>query len=111
MVVRMNPTYAIIATGGKQCLAQVGETVKIEKLAVSVGEKVEITDVLLVGDEEQAIVGKPLVAGAVVVAEALTQGRAKKVTGVRFKPKKRQKTAFGHRQLFTEILIKEIKLA
>lgn len=107
----MNPTYAIIATGGKQCLAQVGETVKIEKLEVNVGDKVEITDVLLVGDDEQAIVGKPLVAGATVIAEATEQGRAKKVTGVRFKPKKRHKSAFGHRQPYTELLIKEIKIA
>jgi len=107
----MNPNYAIIATGGKQCLAQVGELVKIEKLEVNVGDKVEITDVLLVGDDEQAVIGKPNVAGAIVIAEVIKQGRAKKVTGIRFKPKKRQKTAFGHRQPFTEILIKEIKVA
>lgn len=107
----MKPNYAVIATGGKQCLVKIDETVKVEKLEKKEGESVEITDVLLVGDDEQALVGKPLVVGAIVVAEVVKQGRAKKVTGVKFKAKKRVKVAFGHRQMFTEVLIKDIKLA
>jgi large subunit ribosomal protein L21 len=107
----MKPNYAIIATGGKQCLVKVNETVKIEKLEKNIGETVEITEVLLVGDDETAEIGKPMVVGAVVVAEVVKQGRAKKVTGVKFRAKKREKVGFGHRQTFTELLIKDIKLA
>jgi len=107
----MRPNYAIIATGGKQCLVKINETVKVEKLEKNEGEDVEIMDVLLVGDDEQVVIGKPLVAGAVVTAVVSKQGRAKKVTGVKFKAKKRVKVGFGHRQMFTELLIKDIKLA
>lgn len=110
-VCHMKPNYAVIATGGKQCLIKINETVKIEKLEKKLGETLEISEVLLVGDDEAAEVGKPMVTGAVVVAEVIKQGRAKKVTGVKFKPKKREKVAFGHRQPYTELLIKDIRIA
>jgi len=105
----MNATFAVIATGGKQYLVQTDTLVKVEKLDGKEGDIVNITDVLLVGEGENAIIGKPNVPGAVVVMEIVKQGRAKKVTGVKFKAKKRIKVGFGHRQPFTELKIKEIK--
>jgi len=105
----MNATFAVIATGGKQYLIKTDTLVKVEKLEGKAGDIVNITDVLLIGEGENAIIGKPYVQGAVVVMEIVNQGRAKKVTGVKFKAKKRVKVAFGHRQPFTELKIKEIK--
>lgn len=105
----MNPNYAVIATGGKQCLVKINEIAKVEKLEKNVGDKVEFAEVLLVGDDENVEIGKPILTGAMVVAEVVKQGRAKKVVGVKFKPKKRVKTGFGHRQPYTEIKIVEIK--
>ncbi len=105
----MKPEFAVIATGGKQYVVKPEGLLKVEKLEGSVGDNVVFSEVLLVAEGENAVVGKPTVASATVMAEIIKQGRAKKVTGVKFKPKKRQKVAFGHRQPFTEVLIKEIK--
>jgi len=107
----MNATFAVIATGGKQYLIQPDMLVKVEKLDGKEGDVINMTDVLLVGEGENAVIGKPNVPGAMVITEIVKQGRAKKVTGVKFKAKKRVKVAFGHRQPFTELRIKEIKTA
>jgi large subunit ribosomal protein L21 len=48
------------------------------------------------------------VKGAVVEGKILKQGKAKKVWGIKHKPKKRYKVKFGHRQNFTEVEIVKI---
>ena len=57
--------FAVIKTGGKQYKVEVGSLLKVEKLAVEVGNEVTIEEVLMVGDK----VGTPFVNGAKVVAE------------------------------------------
>ena len=95
---------AVIKTGGKQYLIKEGDKLKVEKLEGKEGDKLELENVLLVGDK----MGTPLVDGAKVEAKILKQGRAKKVTVVKYKPKIRYKKTTGHRQLFTEIQIEKI---
>ena len=53
--------------------------------------------------------GKPYVEGAKVSAEVKKEGRAEKVTVLRYKRKTRARRKMGHRQPFTEVVIKEIK--
>ncbi|MEK7069681.1 MAG: 50S ribosomal protein L21, partial [Patescibacteria group bacterium] len=53
--------------------------------------------------------GKPYVGGAKVLAEVKREGRAEKVKVLRYKRKTRSRKKKGHRQPFTEVLIKEIK--
>jgi large subunit ribosomal protein L21 len=43
-----------------------------------------------------------------VEGRILKQGKAKKVTGVKHKPKKRYKVKFGHRQEVSEVEIVKI---
>lgn len=101
----MSNDIAIISTGSKQYLVEPEKTVKVEKLEGKAGDPVSFSEVLLVVKNDQVTVGKPNIEGAKVVGEITKQGRHKKVTGVRFKAKKRSKSAFGHRQAFTEVKI------
>ncbi len=99
--------YAVIRTGGKQYRVSKGDRLKIEKLDGDVGGKVAF-DVLMVGGEGEAKVGKPTVAGAAVEGEIVAQGRHRKV--INFRKKKEGWTKKrGHRQPFTEVLITTVR--
>jgi large subunit ribosomal protein L21 len=101
--------FAVIKTGGKQYLVREGQTLKIEKLEKEAGDKIEF-DAMLVTDEsgEDVKVGTPTVAGAKVSAEVLEQGRGKKISVIKYKPKVRYRRNVGHRQPFTAIKITKI---
>ena len=71
--------YAIISTGGKQYKVQEGEILKVEKLGAEVGDAVDFTDVLLVGDGDNANIGEPMLQGAKVTGEVVEHGRADKI--------------------------------
>lgn len=96
---------AIIKTGGKQYLVKKGDRIKIEKIEGKEGSAVKFSEVLFIGDDKAVKVGNPLVKGAVIEGKILKQGKAKKVWGIKHKPKKRYKVKFGHRQQFTEVEI------
>jgi large subunit ribosomal protein L21 len=99
--------YAVIKTGGKQYRVAQGDRVKVEKLGTDVGAKVNF-EVLLVGGEGEAKVGKPIVAGAAVEGEIVAQGKHKKQ--IHFRKKKEGWTKKrGHRQPYTEILITAVR--
>jgi large subunit ribosomal protein L21 len=99
--------YAVIRTGGKQYRVAQGDRLKVEKLEGDVGGKVNF-DVLMLGGDGTAKIGAPVVGGAAVEGEIVAQGRHKKV--INFRKKKEGWTKKrGHRQPFTEILIKAVR--
>ena len=67
--------YAVVKSGGKQVRVTPGERVRVEKLAGSVGDTIELDQVLLVGGEGDARIGQPLVDGAKAVGTITEQGR------------------------------------
>ena len=99
---------AVIKTGGKQYKVTEGQVLKIEKLEQLVGETIKFPT-LLVTDEsgEKAQIGQPEL-GELVTAEIKEQGKGKKVSVIKFKNKVRYRRNVGHRQLFTEVVIKKI---
>jgi len=100
--------YAIIETGGKQYKVSEGEKVKIEKVPEGVvGQSIEFTRVLLVGGESP-VIGTPVVETAKVAGEIVAQAKDKKVMVFKKKRRKGYSKHFGHRQEFTEVLIKQI---
>jgi large subunit ribosomal protein L21 len=101
--------YAVIKSGGKQYKVSQGDTIKVEKLPATEGDKFDITDVLMVADGENVTVGTPLVEGAAVSAEVLSHGRGPKVKIIKFKRRKQYRRQAGHRQAFTELAITGIK--
>jgi large subunit ribosomal protein L21 len=100
--------YAVIRTGGKQYTIREGQQLDVETLPGAAGDRVELRDILLVGDGDQVAVGTPTVLGAHVLAEILQQGRSKKVTIFKYKAKTRYRRKAGHRQPFTRLAIRQI---
>lgn len=100
---------AVIQTGGKQYLVAEGQELKVEKLDTEVGSNVHF-DVLLISDEAGTTtqVGTPTLRGANVSATVLEQGRADKVSVIKYKSKVRYRRNVGHRQPFTKIKIEKI---
>ncbi|MDT7909963.1 MULTISPECIES: 50S ribosomal protein L21 [Thermus] len=99
--------FAIVKTGGKQYRVEPGLRLRVEKLDLEPGSQVELPVLLLGG--EKTVVGAPVVEGAKVVAEVLGHGKGKKITISKFKAKVQYRRKRGHRQPYTEILIKEIQ--
>jgi large subunit ribosomal protein L21 len=101
--------YAVIRSGGKQARVAPGDTLRLEKLAGEVGDSVELSDVLMVGEEGEPRVGTPLVAGAKVRGTILAQARADKIIVFKMKRRKGYRRKQGHRQSYTEIRIDTIE--
>ncbi len=96
--------YAVIRTGGKQYRVAQGDTLRVEKLAGDVGASITFEEVLMVGGDK-VDVGKPLVAGAKVVAQITAQDRAKKIIVFKMRRRKNYRRKNGHRQYYTEVKI------
>ncbi|MFH1282534.1 MAG: 50S ribosomal protein L21 [bacterium] len=102
--------YAIVKTGGKEYNVSKGSIIEVEKLNGKIGEEVILDKVLLTADNDNVNVGKPYVDGAQVIAEIRSQKKGKKIIVFKRKPKKGYKKKQGHRQLLTELKIKDIKI-
>ena len=100
--------YAVIKTGGKQYRISTGEKLKIEQIPADIGQEITLDQVLSVGEGDQLKVGTPLVAGAVVKATVLAQGRHDKVTIFKMRRRKHYQKHQGHRQNYTELHIVSI---
>ena len=70
--------YAVIKTGGKQYRVEKSDVIYVEKLDAQEGDEVKF-DVMLVGKDEGAVIGKPLVAGASVTGSNLFAHAAMRV--------------------------------
>ena len=101
--------YAVIKTGGKQYKVAAGEKLKIEQIPADIGSDITLDQVLAVGEGTSLKVGDPLVNGVAVMATVVSQGRHDKVTIFKMRRRKHYQKHQGHRQNFTEILIKSIK--
>jgi large subunit ribosomal protein L21 len=96
--------YAVIKTGGKQYRVSEGDRLRVEKLEGAVGDTVQLADVLMLGGEKVSI-GTPLVQGAKVSAQIVTQGFGKKIIVFKMRRRKRYRRKNGHRQPFTELKV------
>ena len=91
--------YAVIKTGGKQYRVSAGDLIVVEKLEGEAGAALTFNEVLMIGDEAGAVVGAPLVDGAVVEATLIETRKGDKVRI--FKKTRRQgyRRTRGHRQI------------
>lgn len=100
--------FAVVKTGGKQYRVMKDDVIHVEKLAGEAGQTVELTDILMIGDDKSVTVGTPTVAGAAVSAEVVEQTRGDKV--IIFKKRRRHtyRRTKGHRQYLTALKITDI---
>jgi large subunit ribosomal protein L21 len=97
--------YAVIETGGKQYRVSEGETIKVEKLPVEVGDSIDFDKVLMLGEGEDVKIGTPYVEGGKVSATVKSQGRHRKIEIIKFQRRKHHDKRTGHRQYYTELQI------
>jgi large subunit ribosomal protein L21 len=99
--------FAVFKTGGKQYRVAAEDVLKIDKVKGEPGEIVEFGEVLVVGGEAVTL-GAPTIAGAMVAAEVLEQGRGAKIIAFKKRRRKNSRRKIGHRQEFTLLRITEI---
>jgi large subunit ribosomal protein L21 len=100
--------YAIVKCGCRQYRAEEGHSFAVEKLPYEVGEEIELSDVLLLADDEDISIGQPAVEGASVKATVVEQYRGKKIFVWKYRPRKRYRNRRGHRQSYTRLRVDEI---
>ena len=101
-------SFAIIETGGKQYKVSPSNILKVERLDVEKGQKIEFKKVLLLNDNKTTEVGNPTISGAVVEGLLLDNIKDRKI--IVFKKRRRQNSRkkYGHRQLLSKIQITKI---
>ena len=97
---------AVIVTGGKQYYVSENDVIYVEKLELNEGDKVTFDKVLMVDDK----VGTPYLDGAKVEGVVLKNGKQKKITIFKYNQKKKYRKKQGHRQPYTTVEIKSIRV-
>jgi len=101
--------YAVIESGGKQYRVSPGDVIQVEKLDAPEGQTVDLSQVLMVSDDQGVRVGNPVLAGATVTATVKSHGRDDKIKVFKMRRRKHYRKTQGHRQYYTEIEITAIK--
>ena len=98
---------AIIQTGGKQYVVAENDIIEIERVegAENAGDKVTFDSVLLTDDGKAVTVGAPLVKGAKVTGELVTNKRGPKINVIKYRQKSRYFKKKGHRQDLAKVKI------
>ena len=102
--------YAIVEMQGQQFRVEKDQRLFIHRMeSQEVGNKVEFDKVLLVDNDGAITVGAPTVEGAKVIVEVLDNSvRGEKVLVFHKKRRKGYKKMNGHRQNFTQVIVKDI---
>ena len=113
--------YAVIEAGGVQHRVSEGDEITIHHIGMEKGSRVEF-DVLMVGGDKSVQFGTPVVSGAKVVAEVLSEPntvdengkrvwgyRGKKVDVYRYNRRHRTRVGNGFRASLTKLRIESIE--
>ena len=100
--------YAIVEIAGHQFKVEKDRTLFVHRLNEERGATVEFDKVLLIDADGKVKVGAPTIKGAKVLAEVISHVKGEKVIIFKKKRRKGYRVRNGHRQCFTEIMIKEL---
>lgn len=100
--------FAVIKISGVQLKVYEGKEYEVNKLSGNKGEKIEVTDVLVIADGEDVKIGKPIVDGAKVDLEITSQKKGEKINGFVYKAKSRYRRRFGFRASITRVKVIKI---
>ncbi|MDL2322511.1 50S ribosomal protein L21 [Bacteroidales bacterium OttesenSCG-928-A17] len=102
--------YAIVDIQGQQFKVEKDQKLFVHHLPGEEGAQVEFEKVLLTENGGKVTIGTPLVKGAKVVAEIINPlVKGEKVLVFHKKRRKGYRKLNGHRQQFSQIVIKEIQ--
>tara|TARA_B100000427_G_C15148081_1_gene437480 strand:- start:48 stop:359 length:312 start_codon:yes stop_codon:yes gene_type:complete len=100
--------YAIIADGGRQYKVEEGQELDIDLRNAASGDQITFDQVLAVSSDDGTKIGQPVVEGATVTAEVLSEVKGEKIYVQKFRRRKDSKRRTGHRQRYTRIRIAKI---
>ncbi len=103
--------YAVVKIGGHQYVVKPGDIIETQRLHVEPNTSIEIDEVYLVKtDDGKALVGTPKLS-AKVRATVLEHFKGPKIIGFKYRPKKRYRRRWGHRQPMTRLKIEAIEVS
>lgn len=101
--------YAIVEIKGQQFKVEAGQKLYVHHMEEERGSQVVFDKVLLVDNNGSVVIGSPTVAGAKVTAEVVSNlVKGEKVIVFHKKRRKGFRKKNGHRQYFTELVIKDV---
>ena len=75
----MPMNYAVIESGGKQYITEVGKKLTLDKIESAEGEKFFFDKVLLLRAEDSVTVGAPYIPNAKVIGKVIRQFKGEKI--------------------------------
>jgi large subunit ribosomal protein L21 len=101
--------YAIVRVGGKQYRVEKGDSIVVDRLPASEGDKLALEPLLFVDDRKAAFGPSDLdkVKVEATVAEHL---KGPRIRVFKYRPKKRYRRRAGHRSMLTRIEIGDIAM-
>lgn len=101
--------YVIVDIQGQQMKVEKDQKLFVHKINAEQGAQVEFENVLLVDKDGAVTVGAPTVEGAKVVLEIVSPlVKGEKVLVFHKKRRKGHRKLNGHRQQFSEVVVKDI---
>ncbi len=100
--------YVILESGGKQYKAVEGDTIEVDLLHIEPGTSLDLNEVLLLVNDDNVIVGAPVVKGVSVKVTVVEHFKGEKTYNFHYKPKKRIRQKTGHRQNYTRLSVEKI---
>lgn len=108
--VERRPVFAVVEVGGTQYKVTPDDVIVTEKLdGVDVNDKVKLQRVLLLGNADETVIGRPYVPGASVTAAVEEQFLDGKVIIFHKRRRKNSRRTKGHRQPLTTLRILSVE--
>ena len=100
--------YVIVDIQGQQFKVEKDQKLFVHRIDANEGDIVEFAKVLLIGNDNDFTIGSPTIDGAKVVLEILSHVKGDKVLVFKKKRRKGYQKLNGHRQQFSQVIVKEI---
>jgi large subunit ribosomal protein L21 len=101
--------YAIVKVGGKQYRVESGDSIVVDRLSASEGDKVDLEPLMFRPDDKDAVFDGADLEKVKVEATVTGHERGKKVHVLKYKPKRGYRRRSGARADLTRLSIGEIK--
>jgi large subunit ribosomal protein L21 len=98
-----------VKVGGKQYHVESGDSIVVDRMSATEGDKVNLQPLLLRPDDKDAVFDGADLDKVKVEATVTGHERGKKIHGLKFKPKRGYKVRYGARADLTRLEIGEIK--
>jgi large subunit ribosomal protein L21 len=99
--------YAIVEDGSRQYRVEAGSTLTLDYRELEVGQRLELSKVLLLSGGADTLIGQPLLTGARVLTEVVDFPTTKTMTQ-KFRRRKNYRRLKGHTQPYVRVKVTHI---